>query len=397
MKFAIYQKELKRLVEKAATVINKNVVFEALKQLHFKVEASKLTLWATDLEQFAIVQTSEITNITDTGEEITTWSFTMHMDDIKVLIKLPDFITLEQLDEHTLQVQSGRKKVTIHLAEEDKDIAIPTATEDAILTVKENWLLETVTGMESFTSADDSRPIFQTFHFNTKEKRVEALDTYRLVTRTLENQTIHSVQENPFKTVRLHNQCVPVFKKLLDKKSENTVDITRNDKYVKVSGNNFTYISRAVEGEYCKVTQMLPTSNDYTVTFEKENMMEVIKYAIDLKKTDKNDSKIKGNGIIFYHKDGKWYAYMKTPKYTSLDEMKTTKNTMNKDFGIRFNPMYWMDILNTIDTDVIRCEGRYSPVNGWMVTGKEYQFFVLPIHLGTTQEMIAEEIAKYFK
>lgn len=397
MKFTIHQKELKQLVEKVVTVINKKAAFESLKQVHFKVEPCKLTLWATDLEQFVVVQTSEITNITNAGEEAAVWSFAMHMDDIKVLTKLPDFLTLEQIDEHTIQAQSGRKKVRFPSAEEDKGIAIPTVTKDAILTVKGNWLLETVTGMESFTSADDSRPIFQTFHFNTKEKRVEALDTYRLVTRTLENQTIHSVQEYLSDTVRLHNQCVPVFKKLLDKKSENTVDITRNDKYVKVSGNNFTYISRAVEGEYCKVTQMLPTSNDYTVTFEKENMMEVIKYAIDLKKTDKNDSKIKGNGIIFYHKDGKWYAYIKTPKYTSLDEMKTTENTTSKEFCIHFNPSFWADVLNTIDTDTVVCTGMDSSLRGWMVTGEEYQFFVLPIHLGTTQEKIAEEMEKYFK
>lgn len=391
MKFTIYQKELKRLVEKVTTVINKNAVLEALKQVHFKVEAYKLTLWATDLEQFAIVNTK---NIFSTEGNTEVWNFAMHIDDIKVLTKLPDFITLEQLDEHTLQVQSGRKKVTIPLAEEDKDITIPTVAEDAILTVKENWLLETVTGMESFTSADDSRPIFQTFHFNTKEKRVEALDSYKLVTRTLENQTIHSVQENPLETVRLHNECVPVFKKLLDKKSENAVDITRNDKYVKVSGDNFTYIARAIDGKFFPINRVMQQENEYSVTLDRENLKGIMKYNIDLIKTEKKEDR---HGVVFYNKDEKLYSYAKTSRYAAFDEMVTTENTMNKDFCIRFNPLYWMDILNTIDTETIHCEGRYNPVNGWVVTGKGYQFFVLPIHLRTTQEMIAEEIAKYVK
>ena len=394
MKFAIYQKELKQLVGKVVTVINKNAAFEALKQVHFNVEEHKLTLWATDLEQFVIAQTSEITNITDAGEEFSAWNFAMHMDDIKVLTKLPDFLTLEQLDEYTLQVRSGRKKVTIPLVEEDKEIAIPIVVEDAILTVKENWLLETVTGMVNFTAADDSRPILQVFHFNTKESRIEAVDAYKLATRTLENQTIHSVQENPFKTVRLHSKCVPVFKKLLDKKSENAVDMTRNDKYVKVSGHNFTYIVRAVVGEFFKINRVMQQENEYSIILDRENLKEIMKYNIDLIKTEKKEDR---HGVVFYNKDEKLYSYAKTSRYTAFDEMVTTESTMNKDFGIRFNPMYWMDILNTIDTDVIRCEGRYSPVNGWMVTGKEYQFFVLPIHLGTTQEMIAEEIEKYLK
>lgn len=393
MKFAIYQKELKQLVEKVTTVINKNAALEALKQVHFKVETYKLTLWATDLEQFVIAQTSEITNITDAGEKAAAWSFAMHMDDIKVLTKLPDFLTLEQLDEYTLQVQSGRKKVTIPLVEEDKEIAIPIVVEDAILTVKENWLLETVTGMVNFTSTDDSRPLLQVFHFNTKENRIEAVDSYKFATRTLENQTIHSVQENPFKTVRLHNKCVPVFKKLLDKKSENTVDITRNDKYVKVSGNDFTYIARAVEGEFFNINRVMQQENEYSITLDRESLKEIMKYNIDLNKTEKKNR----FGVVFYNKDEKLYSYAKTSRYAVFDEIVTTENTMNKDFCIRFNPWFWMDVLNTIDTDTVHCEGRYSPVNGWTITGNEYQFFVLPIHLGATQEMIAEEMEKYFK
>lgn len=394
MKFEIHSKELKPLLDKVMTVINKNAVLESLKQIHFKVENNTLTLWGTDFGQFVIVNTKDIFN-TEKNTEV--WNFALSMEDIKVLTKMSNLITLEQKDDYAIQVQNGTRKIVIPLAEENKDIAFPVVAEDAILTVKENWLLETVTGMEKFTSTDDSRPILSTFHFNTKEKRVEALDTYKLVTRTLKNQIIHSVQEHPLETVRLHNQCVPVFKKLLDKKSENAVDMTRNDKYVKVAGNDFTYIARAVEGEYFKVTQTLPTSNDYTVVFDKENMMEVIKYAIDLKKTDKNDSKTKGNGIIFYHKDGKWYAYMKTPKYVSLDEMTTTENTISKEFCIHFNPSFWVDVLNTIDTDTVVCTGMENPLFGWVVTGNEYQFYVLPVRLAKTAEMIADEIAKYFK
>ena len=390
MKFEIHSKELKTLLEKVMTVINKNAVLESLKQIHFKVDKHTLTLWGTDLEQFVIVNTKDIYNAEENTE---VWNFAMSMEDVKVLTKMSNLITLEQLDEHTLQAQSGRKKVTIPLAEEDKDITIPTVTEDAILTVKENWLLETVTGMESFTSADDSRPLLQVFHFNTMENRIEAVDSYKLATRTLENQTIHSVQENPFKTVRLHNKCVPVFKKLLDKKSENTVDITRNDKYVKVSGNDFTYIVRAVEGEFCKINRVMQQENEYSITLDRESLKEIMKYNIDLNKTEKKNR----FGVVFYNKDEKLYSYAKTSRYAVFDEIVTTENTMNKDFCIRFNPWFWMDVLNTIDTDTVHCEGRYSPVNGWTITGNEYQFFVLPIHLGATQEMIAEEMEKYFK
>lgn len=72
----------------------------------------------------------------------------------------------------------------------------------------------------------------------------------------------------------------------------------------------------------------------------------------------------------------------------------TTENTMNKDFCVAFNPSYFMDILNTIDTEVVRCEGKYSSISGWTITGNEYQFFVLPVRLKTK---FAEEMEKYFQ
>ena len=394
MKFAIYQKELKQLVEKVVTAINKNAAFEALKQVHFKVEPCKLILWATDLEQFVIVQTSEITNITDTNAELFQWNFTMHIDDVKVLMKLSGFITLEQLNVYNIQVQSGRKKVILPAGAETKGTVIPTVTEDAILTVKENWLLETVTGMVNFTAVDDTRPILNVFNFNTKENRVEALDNYKIATRTLKNQKVHSVQENPFKTVRLHNKCVPVFKKLLDKKTENAVDITRNDKYVKVSGNDFTYIVRVVEGEFFNINSFMQQENEYSITLDRENLKEIMKYDIDLSKADKTENEYKNvYPVAFYHKDGKLYTYMETAKYVSCDEIETTANTMNSGFCVAFNPFYFMDIFNTIDTETVHCQGRYSSVNGWIVTGQEWQFLILPVRLKTK---FAEEMERYF-
>ena len=111
-------------------------------------------------------------------------------------------------------------------------------TEEKIFTVKENWLLETIVNLSVYTS--DSNKLFEVFNFNTVSKRIEALDGYRIGMRTLENQTIHVVDDNPFNTVKIHNKCVSVFKKIMDKKSEKEVVISQDKKYIKVGGNDVT-------------------------------------------------------------------------------------------------------------------------------------------------------------
>ena len=71
------------------------------------------------------------------------------------------------------------------------------------MSIKENWLLETVVNLNTNTADDDNRKMMQVFNFNTKSKRIEALDGHRIGMRTLENQTIYETTENPFDTVKI--------------------------------------------------------------------------------------------------------------------------------------------------------------------------------------------------
>ena len=52
-------------------------------------------------------------------------------------------------------------------------------------------------------------------NFNTKNKRVEALNDYMIGIRTLDEKDINKENDN----LILHNICVPIFKKILNKKS----------------------------------------------------------------------------------------------------------------------------------------------------------------------------------
>lgn len=203
LKFTMNAKELKVMMEKGISAINKKAALSTLTKLYFQVESDgTVKALGTDMEHFAEIRSNNAWN-TSPGV------LGIDIDDIKILTKMSGDITLEDVStekEWKINIQCGKKNVTIPKYE-NTDIFLPGMdnTEEKIFTVKENWLLETIVNLAIYTSDNDKNKMMQVFNFNAKSERIEALDGHRIGMRTLENQTIHVVDNNPFNTVKIHN------------------------------------------------------------------------------------------------------------------------------------------------------------------------------------------------
>lgn len=308
MKFTVNAKELKTMMEKVITAINKKAALANLTRLYFQVDENDiLKVWGTNLDHYIEVRTDMVYQ-TKPGV------VGIDNDDVKIISKMTGEITLEDISTETemkINIRCGKKNVTIPKYD-NTDIFLPPMdeTEEKMLILKENWLLETVTNLDVYTSDNEAQRMLQVFNFNAKSKRIEALDGYRIGMRTLETQTICKVPENPFDTVKIHKICVPVLKKILDKKSEREIVVTQDKKYIKVEGNNFTYIIHRVDGEYFKTEQMLNIPTNFKFVADRENILGVMKYNADLVKMDGND-KIP---VVLHSENGKLYSYVDTKK-----------------------------------------------------------------------------------
>lgn len=211
MKFTMNAKELKAMMEKGLAAIDKKVTLDSLKKLYMQVEEDgTVKMWGTDMEHFAEIRTN---NAFDTSPGI----LGIDIDDIKIISKMNGDVTLEDIStekQQRINVKCGKKIVTIPRYA-NTDIFLPAMddTETHILSVAENWLLETIVNLSLFTAGTDVNKMMDVFNFNTKQKRIEALDGFRIGMRSLENQNIIVETENPFDTVKLHVKCLPVFKK----------------------------------------------------------------------------------------------------------------------------------------------------------------------------------------
>lgn len=374
MKFTIYAKVLKTMIEKTVTTIDKKSVLESLKRLYMQIDENEtLRIWGSDLNHYVEIRNNSV-YLTSPG------IVGIDIDDIKIITKMTGEVTIEDVsteNERRINIICGKKTVSIP-GYGNTDIFLPDMddTEMKILNVKENWLLDTITKLSVFTTNDDYNKMLMVFNFNTKDKRVEALNGQMIGMRSLESQTVYTVSDNRFDTPKLHRMCVPVFKKLLDKKSEREVIISQDKKYVKVEGDDFTYIIRRIDGEYFNVESILDISERFRYIANRENFLEVMKYNDDLIKTSKCD-----RGYVIMHTENNiMYSYINTAKYEALDELEVKENTMNDELYIGYNPKSLVDVFNIIDSDEPVCIGkdRVSPL---IITGNEYSFLILPVNI----------------
>lgn len=386
MKFTMNAKELKTMMDKAVTVVNKKVPVPSLKRLYFSVDnKGVLKILSTDIEHYIEVRTQDAYH-TEPG------MFGIDIEDIKIISKMSGEITMEDIttgEEEKINIKCGKKNVSIPRFE-NTDVFLPVLDNaENILDVKENWLSETISNLSVFVSnREEVNQMMSVFNFNTKEKRVEALWKYMIGMRQLEDNTILKETENPFETVKLHCRCVPVFKKLLDKKSEMEVIISQNDKYVKVESENYTYITKRIDGEYFKVNQMLSDEWDYKFTANAKELLEAMKYDADLLK----ESKLP---VTFHAENGNLYSYAGTIKYEAFDEIEV-KEKPEKDFYIGFNPNFLVDVMSIVDSEYPIFYGT-KEVCPWIIKGDTYSFLVLPVSIKDEKLKAEEKIAKYIE
>lgn len=386
IKFTMNAKELKTMMDKAMTVVNKKASVPSLKRLYFSIDDKGiLKILSTDIEHYVEVRT-ENTYHTEPG------MFGIDIEDIKIISKMSGEITIEDITsdkEEKINIKCGKKNVSIPRFE-NTDVSLPVLDNgENILDVKENWLSETISNLSVFVAnREEVNRMMSVFNFNTKEKRVEALWNCMIGMRQLEDDMTLKETENPFETVKLYCRCVPVFKKLLDKKSERKVIISQNDKYVKVESENFTYITKRIDGEYFKVNQMLSDEWDYKFTANAKELLEAMKYDADILK----ESKLP---VTFHAENGNLYSYASTTRYEAFDEIEV-KEKPEKDFYIGFNPNFLVDVMSIVDSEYPIFYGT-KEVCPWIIKGDTYSFLILPVNIKDVKVKAEKRIAKYIE
>ena len=269
LKIKVEGKELKGIIEKALCNMDKKAAFPLLTKIVLSDDGNKLTAYTTNLEGYLQVNT-------DTYTSIEAGSIGIYEEDLKVLLKMTNEVVITE-QEHNILVQNGKKNISL-MKYDIKDFPkLPEGDFTNVLQFKENDFTEIINNLVTFTSDNESNKVMCCFHFNTTDNRIETLDGHRIGMKAInENEKIAEARN-----LLVKNTIVSDLKKALDKKSNSKVVMYYSDKYIKVTGSNFTYIQRRVEGEYYRVGQML--TNDFNLSFkaDTDTMLSHMKYYTD--------------------------------------------------------------------------------------------------------------------
>ena len=376
MKFTMNSKELKTMLEKVISVINKKSTLAYLTRVGIRVdEDGTVTAFGTDLEQWLEIKS-------DAAYDTRPGLICIDVDDIKVISKLSGSITFEDTSHDSvgkINIKCGKRCVCIPAFEVEEQLRPPVLeSENLIFTFRESWLFETIIDLGNFISCPNTNIMNEVFHFDPKNKRVEALDGYCIGMRSMTDSMISSNEE-----VLLHCKCIPIFKRVLNGKSDKEVRMYQDKKYVHIAGNGFSYIEKRVEGKYYDVSRILRNDYNYSFTPSRDAMLENMKYVKAFCKNDRNP-------VMFHSVGGKMLTYYRNERYEIFDELDTDDVCMGEDIYIGFNPSYLVEIFNIVDSYHPMCRGMGSK-GMFVVEGEEYHFGLMPINVTNTRRKEMEK------
>lgn len=359
-------KELKDIIEKASAAMLKKFAFPCFGWVVLRAENRKLSASVMGLDAWLEVNTDYFSSLSD-------GKIAIDKEDLKVITHMTGDVNIIEVDENII-VKNGKKTITLHKYDlsDYHELEAEESAECGKLKYTESELLETLNNVSVFCADNEQNKMMQVINFNLKNSRIEALDGHRIGLKRIENTETLCNDGN----FLLHIMAVKDLKKVLNKKSSNIVTIAEGEKYIVITGKNFAYYQRKIEGEYFKVGQML--NNDFSFSFKAgvKETLEHFKYYTDniISKTDRKP-------IILKIGNDKIITYGRNARFETSDEFEII-DFCGKELTIGFNPYFLVDALKIADSDNVRIGGNNckAPI---MIEADKYSFLVLPVNIET--------------
>lgn len=370
MRIKIESTELKALLEKVIPVIDKKACIKSLQCVLLKSENGTLTATTTDaLQAWLTVKTNKFTSLED-------GSILIHESELKLITKLSDELEIFEISDK-VTVKSSKKSIAIELVDiKDFPEYITSEKNIELFTIQEKTFNAAIGKLINFVSYNESNKVMQCYNINPKENRIEALDGHRI-------GIIDIVADNnaSTKSTMIDSRINADLKKVLNSRSFNQLRFAEQDKYITISGEDFTYSQRIVDGEYYNIGKILPTDYTFKLILDKTELQEISKFNIDMIKADCKDEK-KPMIFNFNNTTKQNHVYMNTGKHQTVDKLEIKKSDMNNDLTIAFNPTFIYEALKCLDDEQITIIGS-NPKAPILISGTNERYLILPVNIGS--------------
>ncbi|MDI6619189.1 MAG: DNA polymerase III subunit beta [Clostridiales bacterium] len=363
MKFICYKNELLNSISIVQKAVTGKSTLPILDGILIKSVENVLSLTATDLD-FGI-ETKVNCTVQSNGSVVL--NSRLFGDIIR---KLPDEdIEIEVDDSFNTTIKCGKSKFNLVGQSPDEFPELPSINENAMYTIKQDFLRDMIKDVIFAAAQDETRPILTGVLFEVKNSILSmvALDAYRLALKSAPLNSKDNI------SAVIPAKALNEVSKILV--SSDDVSITFTPNHILFKLENTKIISRLLQGEFINYRQIIPEEYKHRVKVNPKNLLDSIERASLLAKEENTNlikMDIKEDNMIITSNSKYGNVYEEVPIELEGDNIQ-----------IAFNSKYFIDALRIIDKDEIYLEftSSVSPCILKTSDDNSYIYLILPVRL----------------
>ena len=372
MKFIVSSTYLLKKLQVLGGVISNSNTLAILDNFLFDLRKDKLTVSASDLE----TTISSVLDVDSDSEGVIAVSIRLLLDLLKTFPEQPLSFVVES--NNIVQISSNHGKYALTYAD---GVEFPKAvklSDPSSTTIMGNILARAISKTIFAAGNDDLRPVMSGvfFQFSTESLTFVATDANKLIKYQRTDITASHIAEfiMPKKPLNL-------LRGILDgNKTEVTIEY--NDSNAKFIFENTELICRLIDGKYPNYEAVIPKDNPNRLTIARDQFLSSLRRVsiFSNKTTHHIRLKIAGAELNISAED---------IDYSNKAEERLTCSYQGDDIQIGFNSRFFVEMVNTLDSEEISLEmsqpnraGILTPINS-LDKGENITMLVMPVMLNS--------------
>lgn len=290
----------------------------------------------------------------------------------EIIRKLPDNeVTIDTDSNYKATITCEKAKFNISGKASEEFPFLPKIEKDKSITISQFTLKEVIRQTVFSISDNESNKIMtgELFEVNENELKVTSLDGHRISIRTIKLKEVYDSIK-----VIVPGKTLNEVSKILSGEVTDEVNIFFTDKHIVFEFNDTIVLSRLIEGEYYKISQMLSSDYETKLTINKKEFLNCIDRAtLMIKENEKKP-------IIINIADNNMELKINSNIGSMNEDIDIRKE--GKDILIGFNPRFLIDALKVIDDEEIDIY-LFNPKAPCFIKDKEesYIYLILPVNI----------------
>ena len=384
MKFQIYGKDFKTLVDRIGGIVPKRTALQVMECVKIEAHKNNVEFSATDSTNYATIRV--YANVYEDG---VAWVL---LSDLKKILAINDDIIITTSD-LKLDIRSSKKSYEIPCHTDYDDIWIEKpliGNNDVVCIQSENEFLKHLSILNCARSEEDANKMMTAFYLDLSNRRIVTLDGHRIGMANL----VGGMFAPNARGLNLDGSVYSALKSLIGKtkNDDKRIEVYADDKYVEFKGEDYVLTSRLLDGKYFdyeKLTGDVRSGSEYTYRF---NTKELLNIAKEYSKVVTKDNKAP---MIFYNNNGSVATGVQVANYRTSDVLENVEAEygMGHEWYVGVNPHFIMDACGAFSEEA-EIKGAYSFREPIMIMDETYEFLILPININEDNvEFVKRQVA----